>query len=60
MENDLDQLGLLIDQAADEQNIDKLDQAIGRCQQFLSVDASVGCRSIVHYFLANAGCVAKT
>lgn len=54
MENDLDQLGLLIDQAADEQNIDKLDQAIGRCQQFLSVDASVGCRSIVHYFLANA------
>lgn len=54
MDNELDQLGLLIDQASDEQNIDKLDQAIDKCQKLLSVDASVGCRSILHYFLANA------
>lgn len=54
MENELEQLGLLIDQASDEQNIDKLDQAIDKCQQLLSVDASVEYRSILHYFLANA------
>ena len=54
MENELNQLGLLIDQAADEQNTDKLDQAINRCQQFLDDDTSIGCRSILHYFLANA------
>jgi hypothetical protein len=54
MENELDQLGLLIDQATDEKDIGGLEQAIDKCQQLLSAEASVGYRCLIHYFLANA------
>ena len=54
MENELDQLGLLIDQATDEKDIGGLEQAIDKCQQLLSAEASVGFRCLIHYFLANA------
>ena len=54
MENELGQLGLLIDQATDEKDISGLNQAIDKCQQLLSAEASVGPKCLIHYFLANA------
>jgi len=54
MENELEQLGLLIDQATNEKDISRLEQAIDKCQQLLSAEASVGYRCLIHYFLANA------
>lgn len=54
MENELDQLGLLIDQATDKKDISVLEQAIDKCQQLLSTEVSVEYRCLIHYFLANA------
>lgn len=54
IDNNLDQLGLLIDDAADARDLTRLDQAIDSCQQLLNTKVSAGYCGIIHYFLANA------
>jgi len=54
MEDELDQLGLLIDQSIDAKDIAELDRAIDKCEQLLIAEISTGYHGAVHYFLANA------
>jgi hypothetical protein len=54
VENELDQIGSIIDQATAAKDISVLDGAIVKCQELARLELSVGSRCLIHYLIANA------